>query len=72
MQLRKFLIVRADGEVRVVSKAPRLRFDEFAYRLIVTIPDTWSSIVGELTLTMPEPNIPPKIEVDRTPSKRAR
>lgn len=64
MILRKYLIVRADGEVRVVSKTPRLSLDEFAYRLIVKIPESWASIVGQIDIELPEPTVPPEVTVD--------
>ena len=41
---------------------PALRLDEFAYRLTITIPDVWASVLGEIALTLPDPN--PTVELD--------
>lgn len=65
MKLLRFLVVRADGDVRVVTRQPRLRLDEFAYRVRVTIPDSWAAIVGDIDITMPEPDITPTVTVEQ-------
>jgi len=62
--LKRFLVVSAGGEVRVVHRDPVLRLDEFAFRLNITIPDSWASIVGEINLYYPEPDIDPTVELD--------
>lgn len=51
-----FLVIRADGTERTMSRKPRgLRWDEVAYRVNVTVPDAWGEIRGEINLAMPEP-----------------
>jgi hypothetical protein len=62
--LKRFLVVSALGEVRVVHRDPVLRLDEFAFRLNITIPEAWASIVGEINLFMPDPDIDPTVELD--------
>lgn len=54
MRVKKVLVVSASGDVRVAAK-PRLKMDEVGFNLILDIPDTWGSIVGDLHVTMPEP-----------------
>lgn len=67
MKLRKFLIVRADGEARIVSRPPnRLRLDEFGYRLNITIPDSWAHVIGDINIALPDPDMKPTVEVDAT------
>ena len=62
MKLAKFLIISAGGEARVLTHQPALRLDEFCYRLSVVIPDTWGSIIGEITVRLPDPD--PTVELD--------
>ena len=50
-----FLVIRCDGTARVVTRSPRLRIDEVAYRLRVVVPSAWGRIVPadiELTLCL--------------------
>jgi hypothetical protein len=53
-----FLIVSADGAMRVVRKRPGLSLGEVAFRLVVNIPDAWARVVGEIKLDLPEPPEP--------------
>lgn len=62
MKIKKFLIVTAGGDARVVTRQPQLAVDEFAYRLTISIPDTWGSVLGEISLTLPD--VVPTVEVD--------
>lgn len=52
---KKYLIARSDGEMRVVTKRPRLRWDEVAYEVRVNVPDAWGEIKGIIELSMAEP-----------------
>ena len=62
MRLDRFLIISAGGDTRVVHHMPALRLDEFAYRLTITIPDVWASVLGEINVTLPDPN--PTVDLD--------
>lgn len=62
MKLAKFLVVSAGGDARVLNRKPPLGLDEFCYRLNITIPDAWGSIVGEINLRLPDPD--PTVEMD--------
>ncbi len=57
--VKSFLIVRADGTMRVVKTKPyqgSLRLDEVAFPLNVTIPITWGRVQAiSIDLEMPEP-----------------
>lgn len=53
MKLVRYLIVRGNGDMRIVTRRPSLAWDEFAYRLNVTIPAV-PSVLGEIELTVPE------------------
>lgn len=58
MQVRRWLIVRADGDMRVVQRFPsgKLRHDEVAFKIVVEMPDAWGRIQHtELHVDMPEP-----------------
>jgi hypothetical protein len=50
-----FLIVRADGDMRVVKKTPYLDFNEVAFHLKVSIPDAWAKVQGDVNIELPEP-----------------
>lgn len=56
---KKFIVVRADGNIRIVGsqRAPRLRMDEVAVPLNITIPDAWGEIdvTQAITIDMPPP-----------------
>lgn len=62
MRIDKFLIFSAGGEARVVARMPALRLDEFAYRLVVEIPDGWGHILGQINVSLPDPN--PTVDMD--------
>jgi hypothetical protein len=67
-KVAKFLILRSDGECRIVTKYPRLRFDEFAFRLNVTIPAGWGAVQSDsIELAMPEPPEGVAVHVDPAP-----
>lgn len=55
MRIKKFLIVRADGECRIVSRKPHLGWNEVAFELNVEIPQSWATIKGSIDINMPEP-----------------
>lgn len=57
-----YLVVPANGTPRITKSRTRLKSDEVAYRLRVTVPDAWGTIRGELAITMPEP--PAAVEVE--------
>ena len=64
--LRKYLILRATGEARVISRKPiELRLDEVAFEMRINIPDAWGRIQAQaLTVSMPDEI--PTVEVERT------
>jgi hypothetical protein len=53
MKLIRFLVVRANGDMRIVTRRPRLSVDEFAYRLTVNVPNA-PAYLGDIELTVPE------------------
>jgi hypothetical protein len=55
MTFSKILVVRSDGEMRIVRKKPRLRWDEVAYTIKVTVPDAWGELRGIIELSLPGP-----------------
>jgi hypothetical protein len=51
-----YLVVGADGAMRVTKKRVRLRLDEVAFPLTVRIPRTWGRVQPtSIDVTMPEP-----------------
>lgn len=51
-----FLVVRADGSMRMTKKRVRLGIDEVAFPVTVTIPRMWGRVQAtSIELTMPEP-----------------
>lgn len=57
MKIVKYLVVNADGEVRIVAgkRMPlKLAWSEVAYKIIIDMPESWGTIRGDITLTMPE------------------
>lgn len=60
MKIKKLLIVRGDGEVRVGSTARnrRLRIDEIAVPLEIDLPDAWGAIDASQTIKVDLPNPP--------------
>jgi hypothetical protein len=60
--IRSWLIVRADGSIRVFNKPPgsRLHLDEIAVPVVVHVPAAWGKCRAEgISIQMPEP---PEIE----------
>lgn len=56
LAVRGYLVVRADGSMRVVKTSPRLSIDEVAFPVTVTIPRTWGRVQPtSIEVTMPEP-----------------
>jgi hypothetical protein len=53
MKLIRYLIVRANGDMRIVTRRPQLSVDEFAYKLTVNVPPA-PTFLGEIELTIPE------------------
>lgn len=55
-EAKGFLVVRADGDMRVLRGKPRLRLDEVAFPVTVTIPTTWGKVqAASIDVQMPEP-----------------
>lgn len=55
---RQYLIVRANGDMRVIQRFPALAWDEVAFPIIVSFPDTWGKVRTSLeagSLIQPEP-----------------
>ena len=53
--IRKFLIVKADGEMRLAQR-PRLSLDEIAIPIVVHMPEGWGKVVADqIDVHMPEP-----------------
>jgi len=70
MKVRKYLIVNARGDARVVGRNPTFRnpglsFDEVAFPLGITVPDTWGRLYADLPveIELPEPSELPSVEV---------
>ena len=56
MTVKGYLVVRADGTMRVTKTRVRLMLDEVAFPLTVTIPTTWGRVqAAAIDVTMPEP-----------------
>lgn len=56
LKVNAYLVVRADGTMRVVKQPPRLSIDEVAFPVTVTIPKTWGRVQPtRIDVTMPEP-----------------
>jgi hypothetical protein len=61
--LNAFLIYRAsDQSLRVVTKSPRLAWDEVAFTIQVRVPDPWGRLAGAIVVELPE-NGPAVVEV---------
>ncbi len=62
MTVRGYLIVRGDGQMRMVSRTPRLALDEVAFPVSVAIPRMWGVVhtANPITVTLPEP---PEVQV---------
>ncbi len=52
--LKRWLIVRANGDIRVTKSRPRLQWNEVAFALTVKVASSWASTVGAITLEIPE------------------
>lgn len=60
--IRRYLIVRASGDLRLTTRRPTLRLDEVAYPLTVNVPDSWGRLATlSLDVTLPEA---PTVEVE--------
>lgn len=67
MFIRKWLILKANGDCRMLTRMPRLSWDEIAFRLIIKAPNTWGQVAAkDLKLTIPESDLAPVIEVGDT------
>lgn len=56
LTMKGFLVVRADGAMRVVKKRARLHIDEVAFPLTVSIPSTWGRVQATtIDVALPEP-----------------
>ena len=53
-QYRKYIIFDSKGGVRVMSTIRGLRYDEVAYSLNVSVPDSWGKVAGEINIILPE------------------
>ena len=53
---RAFLVVRANGDMRVMKRWPRLDDDEVAFRLVVRFPDGGGRVIGDIELDVPDYN----------------
>lgn len=65
MKVKKYLIVSANGDARVVTRSPRLAWDEVAFPLEVTVPDTWGRLYRDRTIevAIPGPAEGPEVAV---------
>lgn len=60
---RAWLIFRArDESMRVVTRNPRLDWDEVAFSLTINVPDPWGRLAGAVVIELPE-NGPAVVEV---------
>lgn len=65
MQVRKYLIVTGRGDMRVVTRRPRLNFDEVAFPIRVQIPDSWGKVYTDINVDIEFPEVPePTIAVE--------
>lgn len=56
MKVNGFLVVRADGSMRITKKRAALRLNEVAFPLSVNIPTTWGRVqTSTIEVVMPEP-----------------
>lgn len=62
-KLKAFLIYRAhDQNLRVVTRYPRLAWDEVAFAVEISVPDPWGRMAGAIAIELPE-NGPAVVEV---------
>lgn len=59
--MTRFLVVRANTDVRVTTRKPRLRWDEVAFQINVNIPDTSGEVLGAIDVNLPEPPAVPEV-----------
>lgn len=52
---RAFLVVRADGSLRVVTRTPNLRDDEVAVQLNIKYPEGWGRHISTIDVNLPGP-----------------
>jgi len=68
MQAKSFigyLIVNARGDMRIRKSAQVLERNEFAFRVVVTMPASyWASVCGQITVDLPTMETAPAIEVE--------
>lgn len=56
LTMKGFLVVRADGTMRVTKTRVRLAVDEVAFPLTVSIPATWGRVQSTtIDVALPEP-----------------
>ena len=56
LTIKGYLIVKADGSIRVVKRRNPLYIDEVAFPLTVTIPETWGRVQStSIDVALPEP-----------------
>lgn len=56
VRIRGYLVVRADGTMRVTKKRINLAIDEVAFPLSVSIPKTWGRVQAmSIDVALPEP-----------------
>ncbi len=60
---KRVLIVRANGDCRVISntRMRRLRLDEVGFNLNITMPETWGKMQGLIDVKLPDPPTPEAI-----------
>ncbi len=54
-QLRAYLVIAANGAMRLRQSPPPRTVGEIYYRLNVSMPDAWGLLQGSIDITMPEP-----------------
>ena len=60
MKLKRYLVVQANGEIKVRQRKPQwndISYDQFLVPLTVNIPDGWGSVLtsSEITVDLPAP-----------------
>lgn len=64
-QLKAYLVYRAsDQSLRVITRSPRLAWDEVAFTIQVNVPDPWGRLAGAIVIDLPE-NGPAVVEVQQ-------
>ncbi len=63
MQLNRWLIVRASGDMRVTKVRPRLKWNEIAFRLELQVASSWAATApGIIKLEIPEGTVAIQLE----------